>query len=231
MATSVDRSLAYSLPTSAAAWNIPSARPAIRLLLADEHALVRQGIAAMMEREAGLEVVGEAASGAEAMELYRRHRPDVLALDLLLPDVPGDEVARRILAEFPGARILIITAARGDVHLLRAVECGVKGVVLKGMCRTVLVDAIRQVHAGRKVVPRQVASTLAEHFGDDALSPREVQVLRLVANGNRNKQVAGELGIADETVRMHMKNILSKLAANDRTHAVTIALKRGIFQL
>ena len=197
----------------------------------DEHSLVREGIAAVIHRETGMEVVAEAASGTEAIELYRRLRPDVVTLDLLLPDIPGEEVARRILAEFPNARVVVITGARGDVHMLRAMEAGIKGVVLKGMQHSALIETIRQVHAGRKVVPRQVASTLAEHFGDDALTPREVQVLRLVARGNRNKQVAAELEIADETVRMHMKNILSKLVANDRTHAVTIALTRGIFHL
>lgn len=197
----------------------------------DEHSLVREGIAAVIHREAGMEVVADAATGAEAIELYRRWRPDVVTLDLLLPDIPGEVVAQRILAEFPGARVVVITGVRGDVHMLRAMEAGIKGVVLKGMPHSALIETIRQVHAGRKVVPRQVASNLAEHFGDDSLTPREVQVLRLVARGNRNKQVAAELAIADETVRMHMKNILSKLVANDRTHAVTIALTRGIFHL
>ena len=176
-------------------------------------------------------VAGEAGSGAEAIAMYRRIRPDVVTLDLLLPDLPGDEVARRILDEFPCANIVVITGARGDVHMLRALEAGIKGVVLKRMAHSALVETIRQVHEGRKVVPPEVASSLAEHFGDDTLTPREIQVLRLVARGNRNKQVAATLSIADETVRMHMKNILSKLVANDRTHAVTIALTRGIFPL
>ncbi len=197
----------------------------------DACSLVREGLAAVIHSATGMEVVAEAATGVQALELYRRWRPDVVTLDLLLPDMPGEKVAARILAEFPRARAVVITGVRGDMHMLRAMEAGVKGVVLKGMPHSALIETIRQVHAGKKVVPCQVAADLAEHFGDDALTPREVQVLRLVARGNRNKQVAAELAIADETVRMHMKNILSKLVANDRTHAVTIALTRGIFHL
>lgn len=203
----------------------------IRVLTVDEHPLVREGLAAVINKETGMEVVAEASSGAEAIDYFRDYRPDVVTLDLLLSDMPGEEVASRILAEFPGARIVVITGARGHSHMLRALRAGVRGLVLKGMPHGELLDTIRQVHAGRKVIPREIASTLAEHFGEETLTPRELQVLRLVAQGNRNKQVAGRLSIADETVRMHMKNILSKLAANDRTHAVTIALTRGIFQL
>jgi two-component system, NarL family, response regulator len=212
-------------------WIGKSAKLSIRVLTVDAHPLVREGLAAVINKEPGMAVVAEAASAEEAMELFREYRPDVVTLDLLLPDMPGEQLASRILAEFPGARIVVITGAQGDVHLLRALEAGVKGVVLKGMPNRELLDSIRQVHAGRKTIPRQVASTLAEHLGEETLTPREVQVLQLVARGNRNKQVAAQLAIADETVRMHMKNILSKLCANDRTHAVTIALSRGVFQL
>jgi DNA-binding NarL/FixJ family response regulator len=220
-----------AVPSGEFLWKVQPADACIRVLTVDEHPLVRAGLAAVINKQTGMTVIAEAASGAEAMVRFREYRPEVVTLDLQLPDTSGEELASRILGEFPGARIVAITGARGDVHLLRALEAGVKGVVLKGMPNSELIEAIRQVHAGRKMIPRQVASTLAEHLGDETLTPREVQVLRLVAQGNRNKQVAARLSIADETVRMHMKNILSKLAANDRTHAVTIALSRGVFSL
>ena len=203
----------------------------IRVLTVDEDPLVREGLTAVIGKETGMLVVAQASNSREAMDRFRAFRPDVVTLDLLLPDLPGDDLAGRLLHEFPDARILAITRARGDVSLLRALKAGVRGFVLKGMSNQELLDAIRQVYAGKKVIPRQVASTLAEHHGDEGLTAREDQVLRLVAHGNRNKQVASQLAIADETVRMHMKNILSKLTANDRTHAVTIALSRGVFQL
>lgn len=212
-------------------WNAAPKHACIRVLTVDEQPLVREGLASVINKQAGMMVVAEASNGAEAMRRVREYRPDVVTLDLHLPDTSGEELASRILTEFPPAKIVAITGTRGDVHLLRALEAGVKGVVLKGMPNCELLEAIRQVHAGRKAIPRQVATTLAEHLGDESLTPREVQVLRLVAQGNRNKQVAGHLSIADETVRMHMKNILSKLSANDRTHAVTIALTRGVFLL
>src|SRR6266851_3025543 len=208
-------------------WNATSAQAPIRVLTVDEHPLIREGLAAIINKEPGMVVIAEASNGEEAIEYFRAWRPDVVTVDLVLPDMTGETLAQRILAEFPGARIVVITGARGDVHILRALEAGVKGFVLKGMSNHELLDVIRNVHAGRKMIPREVASALAEHFGDEALTPREVQVLRLVARGNRNKEIAAYLSIADETVRMHMKNILSKLAANDRTHAVTIALTRS----
>jgi DNA-binding NarL/FixJ family response regulator len=203
----------------------------IRVLTVDPDPLVREGLAAVINKETGMEVVEEAATGSQAIEYFRQNRPDVVTLSLLLPDMSGEEVARRILAEYPGAKIVVITSVRGDVQLLRVLESGVRGLVLKGVPHRELIETIRQVHAGRKMVPPNVASMLAEHMGEETLTPREVQVLSLVAKGNRNKQVAAHLSIADETVRMHMKNILSKLSANDRTHAVTIALSRGMFEL
>jgi DNA-binding NarL/FixJ family response regulator len=203
----------------------------IRVLTVDQHPLVREGIAAIINKEAGIEIVAEAASGNEAVTLCRKHRPDIVTLDLVLPDMTGEQAVSRILAEVPRARVIALTAAPGDISILRALEAGVRGVVLKAMAHGELIQTLRQVHVGRKVIPRQVATKLAEHLGDEGLTPREVQVLQLVAQGNRNKQIAGLLSIADETVRMHMKNILSKLGANDRTHAVTIALTRGFFQL
>ena len=205
--------------------------PNIRVLTVDQHPLVQEGLAAVIDREPDMTVVASAACGREGFEAFRRLRPDVLTLDLLLPDMSGDDLAKRIMAEFPGARMVVITSARGDVHMLRALESGVRGYVLKGMPQKELVDVIRQVHAGKKVIPRQVASNIAEHMADETLTPREIQVLQLVARGNRNKEVAAHLSIADETVRMHMKHILGKLAAHDRTHAVTIAVTRGVFQL
>jgi DNA-binding NarL/FixJ family response regulator len=205
--------------------------PNIRVLTVDQHPLVQEGLAAVIDREPDMTVVASAACGREGLEAFRRLRPDVLTLDLLLPDMSGDDLAKRIMAEFPGARMVVITSARGDVHMLRALESGVRGYVLKGMPQKELVDVIRQVHAGKKVIPRQVASNIAEHMADETLTPREIQVLQLVARGNRNKEVAAHLSIADETVRMHMKHILGKLAAHDRTHAVTIAVTRGVFQL
>jgi DNA-binding NarL/FixJ family response regulator len=203
----------------------------IRVLTADDQPLVQAGLTAIIDNEPDMAVVARVSSGSEAINSYRRYRPDVATVDLLLPDMPGETVAARILEEFPDARIVILTSAQGDVHIVRALETGVQGYVLKGMANEDLLDVIRQVCAGRKMIPREVASRIAEHFADDALTPREVQVLRLVASGNRNKEIAEHLSIAEETVRMHMKNIFSKLGAHDRAHAVTIAVTRGIFQL
>ena len=212
-------------------WLAACAATPIRLLAVEEQPLVREGLVAIIESQPEMKVIAQASTGREAIDQFRRYRPDIVTLDLLLPDIPGDEVARRILSEFRDARVVVVTAARGDVQLHQALEAGVKGIVLKGMQKAELLDVIRQVRGGRKVIPRQVASTLAEHLGDEVLTAREIQVLRLVAQGFRNKQVAANLYIAEETVRMHMKNILGKLAARDRTHAVTIALARGVFQL
>lgn len=204
---------------------------AIRILTVDEHPLVREGLSALLAHVEGMAVIAQAGSASEGIAACRRYKPDVVTLDLLLPDMPGEEAARQMLVESPGTRVVVITAARGDVRVLRALEAGVHGFVLKGMGRQELIETIRCVHNGRKRIPNQVAMMLAEHVGDESLTPREVEVLGLVAQGNRNKQVAAQLAIAEETVRMHMKNILGKLSANDRTHAVTIALSRGILAL
>jgi len=203
----------------------------IRVLAVGGEPLAREGIAALINKQSGLSVVAEAESGAQAIEYYRMHRPDVVTLGSKLPDMTCESLASRLVTSFSGARIVVITAARGDIQLQRILETGVRGMVSRGAPYSELIETIRQVHAGRRVIPGDVASTLAEHLGEESLTPREVQVLRLVAQGNRNKQVAGLLSIADETVRMHMKNILGKLRANDRTHAVTIALARGMFEL
>jgi DNA-binding NarL/FixJ family response regulator len=197
----------------------------------DDQPLVQQGLAAVLNNQPDMAVVAGASSGTSAIASYREHRPDVATLDLRLPDMRGEDVAQKILAEFPDARLVVLTAAKGDVQIKRAFAVGVRGYVFKGMSNNELVDVIRQVHSGRKMIPREVATQIAEHITDDALTPREVQVLRLVAAGNRNKEIANHLSIADETVRMHMKNIMSKLGAHDRAHAVTIAITRGVFEL
>jgi DNA-binding NarL/FixJ family response regulator len=203
----------------------------IRVLTIDEQPLVQEGLAALINKEPDMAVVAGVSSGKEAINSYRRYRPDVATLDLLLPDMPGETVAAQILDEFPDARIVIITAAQGDVHIHRALEAGVHGYVLKAMSSRELLEVIRQVHAGKKMIPRQVALRMAEHFTDESLTPREVEVLQLVAQGNRNKEVAAQLCIAEDTVRMHMKNIMSKLDVHDRTRAVTLAMTRGVFHL
>jgi two-component system NarL family response regulator len=185
----------------------------------------------MINREPDMTVVATASSAAEAIGIVRHYRPDIVTLDVLLPDTAGEDLARAILAEFPRTRIVAITSAQGHIHARRALDAGVHGYVSKAAPNRDLIGAIRGVHAGRRVIPGPVASKLAEHLVDETLTAREIQVLQLVAWGNRNKQVAARLSIAEETVRMHMKNILGKLSANDRTHAVIIALTRGVLRL
>lgn len=211
--------------------HVHASQPSVRVLTVDEHPLIREGLSALINDSDGMSVVAQAGNGREAVNTCRFYRPDVITLDLMLPDILGEEVIRQILVECPAAKIVVITGARGDVRLLRALRAGVHGFVLRGTERQELPETIREVFAGRKRIPDQVASLIAEHVGDELLTPREVEVLGLVAQGNRNKQVARQLLIAEETVRMHMKNILGKLRANDRTHAVTIALSRGILAL
>ena len=198
----------------------------IRVVTVDGHQLVQEGLAAMINREEDMTVVATASSGSEALEDVRRYRPDVVTLDLLLPDMPGEDLARQILAEFPRTRIVAITSAQGHMHARRALDAGVHGYLSKAAPGWELVDAIRQVQAGERMIPGPAPFKVAE-----ALTTREIQVLQLVAWGNGNKQVAAQLSIAFEAVRMHMKSILTKLSANDRTHAVTIAVTRGILRL
>jgi DNA-binding NarL/FixJ family response regulator len=197
----------------------------------DDHPLLRQGIAALIKSQPDLTLVAEAYDGEEAVAQFRLHRPDVTLMDLQMPNVNGTEAISRIRSEFPEAKILVLSTYAGDVQILRAIKTGAKGYLLKGNVRTELLDAIRAVHAGRKQLPPEIAAELAQHAADDQLSVREIDVLRLIGDGNANKQIADKLSIGEATVKNHISNILSKLGANDRAHAVTIALQRGIIEL
>lgn len=203
----------------------------IRILSVDDHDLVRKGIAAILATESGLMLVGEANSGAEAVRLHRQHRPDVTLMDLRLPDQNGIETTREIHEEFPAARIIALTSYDGDQDIYRALEAGVRGYLLKEMVHSEIVHAIRIVHSGKRYIPQEVSDQLNGFFPELALTAREVDVLSLVARGLGNKEVGDVLGTASGTVKAHMQSILSKLGAKDRTHAVTIALRRGILHL
>jgi DNA-binding NarL/FixJ family response regulator len=203
----------------------------IRILAVDDHPLLSQGIAALVNGESDMKLVAEAFDGQEAIDKFRLHRPDVTLMDLQMPAVNGIEAIIGIRSEFPNARIIVLTTYTGDVQMLRALKAGARGYVLKGHVRRELLDTIRAVHAGQKRIPPEVAAELAEHATDEALSSREIAVLRLIAAGNANKEIAAQLSIAEDTVKSHVTNILAKLGANDRTHAVTLALKRGIIEL
>jgi two-component system, NarL family, response regulator len=199
----------------------------IRILTVDDHPLLREGIAAVLANHSDTRVVGEASNGAQAVEQFRALRPDVVLMDLQMPGMSGIDAIAAIRSEFPDARIVVLTAHRGDVQILRALKAGAVGYLLKDTLRKGLVDTIRKVSMGRREIPADVAMEVAEHQGDEHLTDRELQVLKSVAAGNSNKIVADRLGITEETVKTHMRSVLSKLSANDRTHAVTIALKRG----
>ena len=203
----------------------------IRILTVDDHAILRQGIAALVNGESDMKLVAEASDGKEAIDKFRLHRPDATLMDLQMPALNGIEAIIGIRSEFPNARIIVLTTYAGDVHVLRALKAGARGYILKTHVRRELLDTIRAVHAGQKRIPPEVAAELAEHTGEDDLSSREIDVLRLIAAGNANKEIAGQLSIAEDTVKSHVTNILAKLGANDRTHAVTIGLKRGIIEL
>jgi DNA-binding NarL/FixJ family response regulator len=203
----------------------------IRVMVVDDHPLMREGIAAVIGGQADLVLVGEASDGHEAVEAYLRLRPDVVLMDLRMPGMDGIEAITAIRAQAPQARIIVLTTYRGDVQVVRALSAGASGYLLKSLLRRELLDTIRDVHAGARRVPPEIAAGIAEHLSDESLSGRELEVLQCVAAGNANKLVAAELGISEETVKAHMKNILAKLGARDRTHAVTIAIKRGIIEL
>jgi DNA-binding NarL/FixJ family response regulator len=210
---------------------VPRQPEAIRILTVDDHQLLREGIAAVLESQEDMTLVAQASNGREAVESFRRLRPDVTLMDLRMPDISGIEAITAIRAEFPDARIIVLTTYSGDAQAARAFKAGAAGYLLKNMVRKELIDTIRTVHAGKKRIPAEIAVGIAEHHSDDALTEREIQVLRGVAAGNANKRVAQLLNVSEETIKAHMKSILSKLGANDRTHAVTIALKRGIIEI
>jgi DNA-binding NarL/FixJ family response regulator len=203
----------------------------IRILTVDDHPLLREGIAALVNAECDMKLVAEASNGQEAIERFRLHRPDVTLMDLQMPALNGIEAVIGIRAEFPDARIIVLTTYTGDVQVLRALKAGARAYILKGDVHRELLETIRAVHAGKKRIPPEVAAELADHAAEDELSPREIEVLRLIASGNANKLIADQLSISEETVKSHVTNILSKLGANDRTHAVTIGLRRGIIDL
>ena len=203
----------------------------IRILAVDDHPMLREGIASLVSSQSDMELVAEASTGREALEQFRKHRPNLTLMDLQMPDMDGIEAMVAIRSESPEARIIVLTTYKGDVKILRALKAGARAFLLKGLLQKELLETIRAVHAGQRRIPPEVAAELADHAIDDALTTREIDVLRLIAGGNTNKLIADQLSITEETVKGYVKNILSKLGASDRTHAVTIALKRGIIDL
>ena len=203
----------------------------IRILTVDDHPLLRQGIASLLAHESDMSVVAEAATGREAVQQFRIHRPDVTLMDLQLPEMSGLDAMIAIRGEFPDARIIVLTTYSGDVQVVRALKAGAHGYLLKSMLRKELVDAIRAVHTGRKALSAEASFKVAEHAMTDALSPAEIRVLRLISEGQSNKEIAETLGLTLDTVKGQVRNILSKLGANDRAHAAMIAVKRGIIEL
>lgn len=203
----------------------------IRVLCVDDHPLVRKGIASILNNEKDIELVGEGDNGEDAVELYRKFRPDVVLLDLKMPVLDGIGAVKRILAEDPDAKIIALTSFDGDQDIYRALEAGIRGYLLKESVHTDILNAIRTVYAGQTLVSPEASKRLSEYFSQSMLTPREIQVLDLVAHGFANKEIAAKLGTADGTIKMHVQNILQKLDASDRTHAVTIGLRRGIIHL
>ena len=208
-----------------------STNKAIRILSVDDHPIVRDGIAATIKNQPDMLLVAEASNGREAIEQFRAHNPDVTLMDLQMPIMNGTDAIIAIREDFPNARIIVLTTYSGDALAVRALKAGATGYVLKNMVRKELVETIRSVHAGGKKIPAEVAIEMAAHHEDDALTEREIEVLQRVAAGNSNKVIANHLAVSEDTIKTHMRNILSKLGANDRTHAVTIALKRGIIDM
>jgi DNA-binding NarL/FixJ family response regulator len=203
----------------------------IRVLSVDDHPLLRDGIAELVGNQLDMELVAEACNGREAVELFRKHRPDITLMDLQMPEMGGIDAMSEIRREFPEARIIVLTTYTGDVQVMRALKAGARAYLLKGLLRKELIEMIRAVHIGEKRMAAEVAAEVAQHATDDVLTPRETDVLRLIAVGNANKDVAAQLSITEETVKGYVKNILAKLRAKDRTHAVTIGLKRGVITL
>jgi DNA-binding NarL/FixJ family response regulator len=215
----------------AAAWGDKQEREMIRVLAVDDHSLLREGIARMLDGQEDITLAGQASNGREAIEAFRRLRPDVTLMDLRMPDMSGIEAITAIRAESPNARIIVLTTYNGDAQAAAALKAGAAGYLLKNLLRKELLETIRVVHSGKRRVPPEIATEIAEHFADDALTQREIEVLKGVAGGKSNKLIAVELDISEGTVKTHMKSILPKLEASDRTHAVMIALKRGILDL
>lgn len=203
----------------------------IRLLSVDDHPLLREGIAAIINNQPDMVLVAQACNAQEAVQQFRKHQPDVTLMDLRLPDKSGIDAMIAVRAEFPEARVIILTTFEGDVEIQRALEAGARGYMLKSMPPKELVEVIRQVHAGKKRIPPQLAAQLAEHMSDEDLTPREIEVLSQIAGGNRNRDIAEKLFITEETVKVHIKHIMEKLGASDRTQAVAIGVRRGIIEL
>jgi DNA-binding NarL/FixJ family response regulator len=203
----------------------------IRVFSVDDHPLLREGIGAIIDNQPDMSMVAQAATGTEAIQMFRQHQPDVTLMDLRLPDISGIDALIAIRAEFPEARVIMLTTFEGDVEIQRSLKAGARGYMLKSTPPKDLVEMIRHVHVGKKGIPQQIAAHLAEHFSDEALTEREIDVLSHIAGGNRNRDIAERLFISEETVKVHIKHIMEKLGASDRTQAVAIGIRRGIIQL
>ncbi|MGB7742417.1 MAG: response regulator transcription factor [Terracidiphilus sp.] len=210
---------------------VSAGHPQIRILVADDHPIVREGLRGLIAVQPDIVVVAEASNGREAIQQFRIHRPDITVMDLQMPEMDGVDAVFAIRDEFPGSKIIVLTTYAGDAQVLRALKAGAQGYLLKAVMHKELADNIRAVYAGRNVMTPEAAAQLAQHTGEEALTPKEIEVLRLIAAGNANKEIAAQLSISEETVKSRVKNVLDKLGANDRTHAVTIGLKRGIIEL
>src|SRR5215470_6514862 len=205
--------------------------PKIRVFTVDDHPLLHEGVATVIRNQPDMQLVGEAVTGRDAVQRFRQYAPDVTLMDLRLPDMSGIEAMKAIRAEFPEARVIILTTFAGDVEIQRALEAGARAYVLKGATPKEIVEVIRQVHAGKKRIPPEIAAHLAEHYSDESLTGREIEILQQIAGGNRNRDIAEKLFITEETVKVHIKHIMGKLGASDRTQAVAIGVRRGIIQL